>query len=175
MTDVPEIAIAAVNLLPACRNGNAVLLCVIQTIFARLQIPLPPRCNHFEFRRQRRIRQLESSLGVAFSGTAVRQRRRGFADRNFDLMFRDDGARQGGSQKIFVFVDRAGFQRGKNVSSKEFLTQVFNYNLAGAGLVGLVAYCLNVVALAVVAYVGDHMVSVIFLETGYEYGGAGTS
>src|SRR2546427_83894 len=85
MTDVPEIAIAAVNLLPACGDLNAVLLCVVQTIFARLQIPLPPRCNHFEFRRQRLICQLESNLVVAFSGAAMRERRRAFAEREFNF------------------------------------------------------------------------------------------
>src|SRR5205814_3030066 len=128
----PEIAIAAVNLLPACRNGNAVLLCVVETVFARLQIPFPPRRNDLEFRRQSLICQLESNLVVAFSGAAVCQRRRAFAQRNLDLMFRDDRARQRSSQEVFVLVDCASFECRKNVSCKEFLTQIFNYNLAGA-------------------------------------------
>ena len=175
MTDVPEIAIAAVNLLPACRNGNAVLLCVVETVFARLQIPFPPRRNDLEFRRQSLICQLESNLVVAFSGAAVCQRRRAFAQRNLDLMFRDDRARQRSSQEVFVLVDCASFECRKNVSCKEFLTQIFNYNLAGAGLVSLLDHRLNVVSLADVAYHGDHIVRIIFLEPGNDDGGIESS
>ena len=175
MADVPEIAIAAVNLLPACGDLNAVLLCVVQTIFARLQIPLPPRCNHFEFRRQRLICQLESNLVVAFSGAAMRERRRAFAERDFNLMFRNDGTRQRSPQQIFVLVDSASFECRKNVSCKEFLTQIFNYNLAGAGLVSLLDHRLNVVSLADVAYHGDHIVRIIFLEPGNDDGGIESS
>src|SRR5207249_2984678 len=46
VADVPQIAVAAVNLLAAGRYRNAVRLSIIQTIFAGLQLPLAPRRDH---------------------------------------------------------------------------------------------------------------------------------
>ncbi len=105
----------------------------------------------------------------------MRERRRAFAERDFNLMFRNDGTRQRSPQQIFVLVDSASFECRKNVSCKEFLTQIFNYNLAGAGLVSLLDHRLNVVSLADVAYHGDHIVRIIFLEPGNDDGGIESS
>ncbi len=52
VADVPEIAVAAVNFLPAGFDGNSPLLRVVETIFARLQIPLPPWRDDFQLRSQ---------------------------------------------------------------------------------------------------------------------------
>src|SRR5205823_13205848 len=53
--------------------------------------------------------------------------------------------------------------------------QIFNYNVAGAGLVSLLDHRLNVISLADVAYHGDHIVRIIFLEPGNDDGGIETS
>src|SRR5205814_3413540 len=42
VADVPQIAVAAVNLLTACRYCNPVRLGVVEAVFARFQIPFAP-------------------------------------------------------------------------------------------------------------------------------------
>ena len=76
MADVQQIAVAAVDLLATLRHGDSMLLRVVQTVLTRLQRPLPPRGNHFQFGRQRLVRMLEAHLIVALSGAAVRHRGR---------------------------------------------------------------------------------------------------
>ena len=56
VTEVPEIAVPAVNFLAARRHRDAVLFGVIEAIFTRFQRPLPPRRDHFQLWRERLIR-----------------------------------------------------------------------------------------------------------------------
>src|SRR6476661_4356650 len=50
VADVPQVAIAAMNLFAAGGNGNSPLLGIVETIFARLQIPLPPWGDDLQLR-----------------------------------------------------------------------------------------------------------------------------
>ena len=72
VADVQQVAVAAVDFFAALSNRDSMLLGVVETVFARLQSPLAPRSNHFQFRRQRLIRMLEAHLIVALAGAAVR-------------------------------------------------------------------------------------------------------
>src|SRR5580658_6198295 len=91
MADVPQIAVAAVNLGAARLNLNPVLLGVIQAILARLRRPLPPRRDDLQLRSQRLISQFKSHLIVTLARASMRESRRAFAQRNFHLMLRNHG------------------------------------------------------------------------------------
>ncbi len=85
VADVPQVAIAAVDLLAAGGHGNAALLGIVEAVFARLQIPLAPRRDHLQLRSQRLVGQFEAHLIVALAGAAVRHRSRALAQRHFHL------------------------------------------------------------------------------------------
>ena len=94
-----------------------------------------------------------------------------FAQRDFDLVFRDHGTGERGAEQILVFVHRARFQRGPDVAGQELFAQILDNHLAGSGFVGLVDDGLDVVSLAHVGDHGDHFVGVVFLEPRNDDGG----
>ena len=116
VADVPEITIAAVNLLAARGHGNTALLGIVETIFARFQIPLAPRRHDFQLGSERLVGHLEADLVVAFASASVADGRGAFAQRDFHLMFRDHGTGKRGAEQILVFIHRPGFQRGPDVA-----------------------------------------------------------
>ena len=109
MAEVPEIAIAAVDLFSARGHGDAALLGVVEAIFARFQIPLAPWRYYFQLGSERLVGHLEADLIVAFAGASVADGRSAFAQCDFDLMFRDHGPGERGAEQIFIFVHGAGF------------------------------------------------------------------
>src|SRR6202011_2298909 len=72
VADVPEGAIAAVNLLPAGGDRNPPPFGIVETIFSRLQGPLPPRGDHFQLRGQSLIGKFEADLIISLAGATVR-------------------------------------------------------------------------------------------------------
>ena len=171
VADVPQIAIAAVNLFAAGGHGNSALLGVVETVFARLQIPLAPRRDHFQLRSQRLIGKFKADLIVALAGAAVCDRGCAFAQRHFHLVLGDYRPRQRGSQQIFMLVHCTCLQRRKHVSGQKLLAHVFDDHLAGAGLVSFFDDGFDVVSLAHVSDHGDHVVGVVFLQPGNDDGG----
>jgi len=138
VAQVPDVAIAAVNFLTARGDGNAAFFGVVETIFARLELPLAPRGHDLQLGSQRLVSHLKAHLVVALARAAVADGSCAFALRHFDLMFRDYGSRQRGAKQIFVLIDRARFQRRPDVASQELFAQIFDHYLAGSGLVRLV-------------------------------------
>src|SRR5439155_8315344 len=79
VADVPQIAITAVNFLPAGGHRNSAFLGIVETVFSRLEIPLPPGRDDFKFRSQGLVCQFEADLIVALAGAAMRDRGRALA------------------------------------------------------------------------------------------------
>src|SRR5208337_500958 len=71
MADVQQVAIAAVDFLPALCHWNSMPFGVVEAVFARLQRPLAPGHDNLQLRRQRLIGVLEAHLVVALAGTAM--------------------------------------------------------------------------------------------------------
>src|SRR5262245_25070014 len=92
MTNVPEIAIFAIDLLLGCGNRNSVLFSVVNRIFTRLDVPFSPGCNHFEVRGQGFVGQFEAYLIVPFPRTAVSNSISALAEGNFHLPFCQNGS-----------------------------------------------------------------------------------
>ena len=72
--DVPDVAVAAVDLGGGGGDGHVVRRGVVDGVLARNDVPLAPRRDHRKLRRQRLVGQLEADLVVALAGAAVGQR-----------------------------------------------------------------------------------------------------
>src|SRR5579872_655239 len=164
MAQVPEVAIAAVNLFAAGGNGNSMRFGVVEAIFARLQSPFAPRSNDLQFRSDGLVSMLKTDLIVALAGAAVRNSGGAEFERDFYLMLGDDRTRQRRAQQILVLIDRAGLHRGENVFVQEFLAQVFHYDIARAGLVGLFGDSIDVITLTDVGDKSHNVVAIVFVQ-----------
>ena len=131
-----------------------------------MQIPLAPRRDDFQLGSERLVGHLEAHLVVALAGASVADGRSSFAQRDFDLMFRDHGAGERGAEQILVLVHRARFQRGPDAAGKELFAQIFDHHLAGPGFGGFLHDGLEVVSLAHVPDHGNYLVGIVFLEPG---------
>ena len=87
-----------------------------------------------------------------------------FSQRDFYLVLGDHRTRKRCAEQVLVFVYGACFQRGEDVSGKEFFTQVLDHHLAGAGRVGFLHDCFDVVTLADVPHHRDDVVVVVLFE-----------
>ena len=72
VAQVPDVAVAAVDILLGLLDGNIVRLRVGDGFFARDDIPFAPRSDDLQFRREGFGGKLETDLIVAFAGAAVR-------------------------------------------------------------------------------------------------------
>src|SRR5258708_9578166 len=116
VADVPEIAIAAVNLLATRSHRNAALLTIVETAFAGLQIPLAPRSYDFQLGTHRLLGHLETDLIIALTGASVAHGRGSLTRRHFNLMFRDHGPRERRAEQILILIHRARLQRRPDVT-----------------------------------------------------------
>ncbi len=188
MAEVPNVAVAAVNVLLALLDGNVVLLGVGDGVFTRINVPLAPRRNNLHVGRDGFVGQFEADLVVAFAGAAVRKAvgsklQRDFRlalgddavgsklQRDFRLALGDDGPRHGSAEQISVLVNRSGAERRPNVIADEFFAQVFDVRGSGAGGERFLARGFEIFLLADVADHGDNFAGVIFLEPGDDDGG----
>ncbi len=88
-----EVAIAAVDLLPALGYRDAVRFGIFQAVFARLERPLAPRHNDLQLRSQRLVGMLEAHLVVALAGTTVGDGGGAFLQCTLHLVLGDDRPR----------------------------------------------------------------------------------
>src|SRR3954454_21787106 len=109
---MPEGAGALVRILLRGRHGDAARGGVVDGVFARDDVPLAPRRDHVELRRERLIRELKTDLIVALSGAAVRERVASGRERDLNLLARDQRTCGGRAKEVILLVNRAGFQNG---------------------------------------------------------------
>ncbi len=74
VAQVPQVAVARVEVARGLEHRDAVSFGVGERVLARADVPLAPRRDHRELRRQRQVGQLEAHLVVALAGAAVSQR-----------------------------------------------------------------------------------------------------
>ena len=170
MAQMPEIGVHAVGPRFGYRHGNAAFFRIIDGVFPRTDVPQPPRRNNLQMRSQRLDGQLEPDLVVALAGCAVGNGHRAFLFGNAGQRLGDDRPRHRGTQQVFPFVHRTGFQRGPDVFGNERFPQILHKDLAGAGFDRLLFDKFQVVALADVGAYGDDFVTVVFDQPGNDDG-----
>ncbi len=164
MRNVPQVAVARVDLRAAGGDRNAVRFRIIKAGLARVERPLAPRCNALELGRQRLVGVLKANLVIALAGASVGHGGCAFRERDFDLRLRNHRARNRGPQQVFAFIDRARLHRGHDVITHKLFTQVADDHLLRARVVGFGDNRINVLALAHVADHGNDIQAVILIE-----------
>ena len=146
--DVPDVAVARVDLLTRRVDRDVVLRGVRDRVLAAADVPLAPRRDHREVRRKRHVGELEANLVVALAGAAVRERIGADATRDFDLAARDERPGHRRAEQVLAVVDGAGAERRQDEILDELLAQVLDVALVGARGERLGANAFELVALA---------------------------
>ena len=82
---------------------------------------------------------------------------RAFLEGDFNDALGDNGAGEGGAEKVVAFILGAGLEGGEYIIFNEFLLEVFDVKLACAGLDGLFLKSVKLGALTYVAGYGDDL------------------
>src|SRR5215470_17247187 len=115
MAHVPDIAVAAVDLVCGRRDRNVAFVGIGDRIMPRLDLPFPPRSDDLELRSKGFVGELESDLVVAFARAAVSNSVGAFSKRNFNLTFRQKRSTNRCAEQVLAFVHRAGFHEWPKV------------------------------------------------------------
>ncbi len=171
MAEVPDVAIAAVDVFLALLDGNVVLLRVGNSIFAGIDVPLAPGSNDPDIGRDGFISQFEADLIVALASAAMRKPIGAELQRNFRLAFGDDGPRHGSAEEIGVLVDGAGAESRPDVVAHKLFAQIFDVHCGSAGGERFFARGFQIFPLANVTDHSDDFAAVVFLEPRNDDGG----
>src|SRR4051794_23020776 len=171
MRNVPDIAIAAVDLCRPLSNRYVVSFGVLDGILARNDVPLAPGCNHIQVRSNCLIGQLKPDLIVPLSRAPMAQSVASGLQSNFGLAFCQQWTCDGGSEKIFVFVDSSGAHQFPEVVGNELLAHVFDVNFGRTSFEGFFLQALQFFpALADITADGHDFASVMLLQPGNDDG-----
>src|SRR6266481_2892740 len=171
MAEVPDVAVAAIDIFFALLHRNVVFLRVGDSVFAGIDVPLAPGRDDLQVGGDGFVGQFETHLVVAFAGAAVGKAVSAEFERDFRLPLAEDGPRHGSAEKIRVLVDGAGAQRGPNVVADEFFAQILHVGGGGTGGEGFFSRGFEIFLLADVADHGDDFALIIFLQPRNDDGG----
>ena len=145
-------------------HRNAVGFRIAHQLFARVQIPLAPRSNHFHPRLERISAQLEAHLVVALAGRAVGDGiRTGFVG-DFHQALGDQRTRNRGAQQVLALVERIGTEHREDEITHEFLAHVLDENILHPHSLRLGASGFDFLALPQVGGKGHHLALILFLQ-----------
>ena len=83
---------------------------------------------------------------------------------NLDLPFGNQGARNGGAQKINALIKRIGAEHREDIIADEFLAQVFNINFLNAQHFGFLPCRFQLFALPQISGEGHHFALINILQ-----------
>jgi len=95
-------------------------------------VPLAPRRDHRELRRECGIRQLEAHLVVPFPRAAVSERVRADPSGDLDLPAGNERPRHRRAEQVLSAVNGTGAQRRPDEVGHQLLAQVLDVALIGA-------------------------------------------
>jgi len=162
--DVPEVAVAGVDLGAAGFDLDAMRFSVVEAIFAGDERPLAPGSDDLELGCECLEGVLEADLIITLSRTAVGKGGGAFFEGDQDLVLGDDGPSDGGAEQVLVLIDGAGADSGEDVLVEELFAEVLDDDFLCAGGVGLGDDRVDVFALAYIGDKGDDVVAVVFVE-----------
>ena len=123
--------------------------------------PLPDRGHHLQLGRQSLRRNVEADLVVALAGAAVGDALGVLLAGHLHQHGRDQGAADGGGQRVFLLVDGAGLKGGPDEELQELLLAVDHIGGAGAYLEGALLDRVQVFLLTQVDGERDHVVALV--------------
>src|SRR5881397_2792966 len=161
---MPDIAIAAVNLVRCSGNRNIAFFSVGNRFVPGPDIPLAPWRNNFEMRRKCLVCELKPHLIVALAGTSVGNGISTFFQRDLNLALGQKRPRDGGSKQILSFVHGAGFNERPEVFGYELMAEIFDIAFGSTGTDRFFFETLQLIILADVAGHSDDFATVVLLE-----------
>lgn len=177
--DVEEIPVHAVGLFGGSLDGDVVFFGVGDHFGAAwefgAEVVHAPWGDDDEFGGEHGGAEFEADLVVAFTGGTVGDGVGVFAEGDFDHAFGDAGSGDGGAEEVLAFVDGTGLEHGEDVIAGEFLAEVADEALGGAGGGGFFFEAVEFFFLADVGAVGDDLALVLVFEPGEEDRGIQTA
>src|SRR5579859_2012558 len=164
VAEVPNVAVAAINVLFALLDGDVVFFGVGDGVFAGVDVPFAPRRNDLDVWSDCFVSEFEADLIVAFAGAAMSETVSAELERDFGLALGDDWTRHGSAEQVGVFVNGAGAKSRPDEVADEFLAEIFDGCGRSAGSESFLISGLKIFLLADVANHGDDFATVIFLE-----------
>ena len=137
MRAVPQVAVGGIGFVDGRLDRDAFRLHVSDQVLATLEGPLAPRGDHLQLGCESGVRELEAHLVVALAGAAVGDGLGADLLRERHVMRGHRGAGHRRAEEVGARVDGAGAQRGEHEVAHEFLAQVFDHAVGGAGPLGL--------------------------------------
>src|SRR5262249_12281215 len=171
VAEVPDVAVAAVDVLLALLDWHVVLFGVCDGVFARVDVPFAPRRDDLNVWRDRFVGELEADLIVALGGAAVGETVGAEFESDFRLALCDDRTRHGSAEEVGVFVDGASAQGRPNKVADKFFAEFFDGCGGSASGESFFVSGLQIFLLADVANHSDDFATVIFLEPGNDNAG----
>jgi len=162
--DVQEVGVLAPGLGLGDGHGDAVLLGVGHEVGAGMHVPLAPGGEGFELGIERHGGEFEAHLIVALAGGAVGHGLGAFGPGHLDQALGDQRPGDGSAEQIATLVDGTGTQHREDEILGEFLAQVVDVGLGGAGMQGLGLQAVEFLFLAQIAGDGDDLTSVGLLD-----------
>src|SRR5438105_4976175 len=166
MRDVPEVAIARIDLVPRCCNRDPVRFSVSDCILTATDIPFAPWRDDRQVGRERGVSQLESYLVVPFPGAAMCKCISTNAAGDLHLSTSNEWPAHRGAEEVFTTVDSTSAEGGPHELFHKFLAQVFDVALIGTRGDCLRSYAFQLLALSYVGGDADDASAVALLEPG---------
>ncbi len=129
-----------------------------------------PRSDDLQVGRERGGGQLETDLIVALAGRTVRDGVGFFLLRDLDHALGDERARNGRTQEVLAFVNRAGAEHWKDEVARKLFLQIINVDFGRAGLDGFGFKAVEFLLLPDVGAEADHFGIIFFLDPGHQDG-----
>src|SRR5260370_42282370 len=117
MAEVPDVAVAAVDIFFALLHRNVVFLGVGDGVFAGIDVPLAPGCDDLQVWRNGFGGEFETHLVVALAGATVGKAVSAEFQRDFGLPLAEDGPGHGSAGQLNVLVAGATAKRGPDVGA----------------------------------------------------------
>ena len=174
--DVPDVAVARVDLGGGGGHRDVALGGVGEGVLAAADVPLAPRRDHGQLGREGGVGELEAHLVVALAGAAVGERVGTDGAGELGLTARDERPAHGGAEEVLAAVNGAGAERGPDELLHVLLAQVLDVALVGARGERLLAHAGELVAaLADVGGHADDAGVIVLLEPGHDDRGIETA
>ena len=119
---------------------DLVLLTKLHQRFSRSQIPLTPRCNHFDVRFQGVSAKFKPNLIISLTCCPVRDCISARFGCNFHKALGDQRARDRSTKQIFSLVNRVATKHRKHIISHKLFSNVINKGFSGPRLQRLLAH-----------------------------------
>src|SRR5689334_20264550 len=113
------------------------LLRVLDSVLARHDVPLAPRSNHIEMRRNGLVRQLETYLIISLPCAAMSECVTSGFQGHFGLPLGQQRPRNRRAEKILMFVHAAGAHELPEILGDKLLAHVLDVHFGSSGFEGL--------------------------------------